>query len=132
MPGQEAVERTGTLHVFGHGDTRVRAGVQPRSTGWRLIQAFIRVGAGLLLAPVAFFAPPHGAWTAAALLAGLVLGVRKWMERDTLLMLDGPCPRCGESVTLERPIRLRNPWTLDCEACHHALTMNLEPPDSPA
>lgn len=129
MASPGTVERAGTLRVFGHGHTTFRATVQPRTAGWRAVQAAIRIGAGIVVAPLAFFAPPHGAWTGAALLAGLVLGIRKWMERATLLSLEGPCPRCGETVTLERPTALRDPWRLDCEACHHALTVTFAPRD---
>ena len=117
----------GTLRVFGHDDTVAELHVLPRGTAWRASRAGGFIIAGLLAAPVVALLPPHVAWAMAAVLTGLFFGLRKWGERHTLLELSGPCPRCGSTIRLGSPTRLRNPWNLSCESCRHAATLTVEP-----
>lgn len=125
MHASEPREVQGTVTLFGYDETDATATVLPRSVGWRALRAGAFVAGGLLLAPVVALLPPHVAWALAAAVTGMVLGARKWAERFTLLSLEGRCPRCGEPLAVGRPTRLRNPWTLDCEACHHAVTLTV-------
>ncbi|HSG48302.1 MAG TPA: hypothetical protein VLA43_10850 [Longimicrobiales bacterium] len=116
---------TGSLNVFGYGETRATLRVLPRSRGWRALRSGALTLGGLVAAPVVALIPPHAAWALGAAVTGAVLGARKWGERFTLLSLRGSCPRCGAPLTLDRPGPLRNPATVDCEACHHAATLTI-------
>lgn len=108
--------------AFGNDPTEVRLAVMDRSTRWRAARAGPLLGGGLVLAVLAVF-PPHAPW---ALLAGLgaYLAFRKWRERHTLTDLDGPCPHCGERLALAGDTALKSPHTLDCDACHHHVTLH--------
>lgn len=125
MENGEPRELEGTLSVFGHDDTGARVTVLPRSTGWRAVRAGGLVLAGLLAAPVVALLPPHVAWAMGAALTGIFLGARKWAERYTAVSLEGPCPRCAAPLGLGGATRLRNPWTVDCEECHHGITLTI-------
>lgn len=118
-------EIQGHLRIFGYPDTPAPASVLPRSVGWRAARAGARVLAGLVAAPLAALIPPHAAWALGAAATGLVLGARKWSERRTLVSLAGACPRCGAPITLDRPVRLRDPFPIDCTACHHSASLHL-------
>lgn len=127
MPSDSSSSVTGTLRVFGHDDTEARLAVIPRGTAWRATRAGGFILGGVLAAPVVALLPPHVAWAMAAVLTGLFLGLRKWAERHTLVELTGPCPRCGATIHIGSPTRLRNPWNVSCEACRHAATVTVDP-----
>lgn len=116
----------GTFRVFGHDDTVAELEVLPRSTAWRGTRAGGFILAGVLAAPVVALLPPHVAWAMAAVLTGLFFGLRKWSERHTLMELTGPCPRCGSTIRIESPTRLRNPWTVTCDSCRHSATLTVD------
>lgn len=114
------------LTVFGHPATDATLSVLPRSTGWRAARAGALTGGGLILAPVVAILPPHVAWALASAVTGSVLGWTKWQERYTLTELSGKCPRCGEPISITSPTRLRSPWTVSCDACHHPATLEVD------
>lgn len=126
MHPQGTREIQATLRVFGFEDTRAHLSVLPRSTPWRAARAGTFAVAGVFMAPVVALVPPHAAWGLAAVVTGCVLAARKWGERFTLLELEGPCPRCGSALAVATPTRLRDPWTVDCEACHHQATLTVD------
>jgi len=72
---------------------------------------------GLLVAPVVVLVPPHVPWALGALGVGGILARRRWLERFTVLDVDGACPRCGKPVKGTRG-RLRHPHPVLCESCH--------------
>lgn len=117
------MEIRGTLATFGHDPTEVAAQVLPRSVRWRAVRAGAFLAGGVLSAPVVAVFPPHVAWALGAVVTGIVFATRKWAERFSLLALEGTCPRCGAAVQLSGPMRLRNPWSLSCEACHHGAVL---------
>ena len=131
MSASSANSVSGTFQVFGHEDTRADLQVIPRGTGWRAARAGGFILGGLLAAPVVALLPPHVAWAMASVLTGLFFGLRKWSERHTLTELSGPCPRCGSSIRIDSPTRLRTPWSVSCEACHHAATLTVAPGELP-
>lgn len=133
--GPSAVTRTdtppparGRLSLFGHESTQAEVALQPRSVGWRTTRAAQRVGIGLVAAPLLALVPPHVPWAAGAVLAGLVLGGRRWRERYTVTAATGPCPRCGTALTLHAPRPLKDPLTMDCPACHHQASLRVDLP----
>lgn len=125
MQSPGVLEVPGTLRIFGHDDTVARLVVLRRGMAWRGLRAGGLLLAGLVAAPVVALIPPHAAWALAAVITGLVLGGRKWAERFTLLSLEGPCPRCGSTIRVAGPTRLKNPDTVDCEGCHHGSTLTV-------
>jgi hypothetical protein len=131
MPAPKSTSVSGTLQVFGHEDTTAELRVIPRGTAWRAARAGAFVLGGLVLAPVVFILPPHVAWASAAVLTGVFLGYRKWLERHTLVELSGPCPRCGTTIRIESATRLRNPWSVSCEACRHSATLTVSSDELP-
>ena len=131
MSSASASSVAGTLRVFGHDDTVAQLAVLPRGTAWRATRAGGFILGGLLAAPVVALLPPHVAWAMGSVLTGLFFGIRKWSERHTLVELSGPCPRCGATIRIGSPTRLRNPWNVTCDACRHAATVTVEPGDLP-
>lgn len=127
MPTASASPVTGKLRVFGHDDTVAHLAVVPRGTSWRATRAGGFILGGLLAAPVVALLPPHVAWAMGSVLTGLFFGIRKWSEKHTLMQLSGACPRCGAEIQIGSPTRLRNPWTVSCEACNHAATVTVDP-----
>jgi hypothetical protein len=107
---------------FGDEPTTVTLEVTPRSARWRAGRAGPFLAGALLLAPMALF-PPHAPWALGAAGAAF-FAFRKWRERVTLTDMDGPCPHCGEELRLAGHTALRSPHTLDCDSCHHHVTLH--------
>lgn len=126
-PGTHAVPcRHGRLSLFGHEPTRATVRLLRRSRRWRTIRALRVAGVGVLVAPLLALVPPHAPWALGALVGSLFLAKRRLSETRTLVGLEGPCPHCGELVTLEAPTRLRSPHPVACEVCHHEVTLHVE------
>lgn len=118
--------RTGRLHLFGHEATPATVRLLLRSRRWRTLRALRVAGAGLLVAPLLTLVPPHAPWALGAVVGTLFLARRRLGETHTLVDLRGPCPHCGEGVTIHAPTRLRWPHPVACEACHHEVTLHLD------
>jgi len=80
----------------------------------------------LLVAPVVVLVPPHVPWALGALASGGFLARRRWLERFTVLDVEGTCPRCGTPVKAARG-RLRTPHPVLCEACHFEGSVEVPP-----
>jgi hypothetical protein len=76
----------------------------------------------VVIAPFVAIFPPHAVWLIGALGAGAFLARRRYVERYTLLELDGTCPKCGTPFRV-KPGRLHVPHPLPCEGCHHEPTV---------
>jgi len=131
MSDSQPVQVTGTLRVFGSEDTTAQLRLVSRSAGWRAVRALGFILAGIALAPVVVLLPPHVVWASAAVGTGIFFGIRKWTERHTVLGMEGRCPNCGETIAVTSSTRLRNPWTVSCDHCHHAATLEVQPEDLP-
>ena len=126
MSDSDTLSVQGVLRLFGHDDSRADLTLIPRSTAWRGVRAGPLAGGGLALAVPLVLLPPHGAWSLAVAVTGLVLGGRKWSEHFTLVKLEGPCPRCGETIVLEGPARFKNGAGIDCAACNHTSKLSVD------
>lgn len=104
--------------LFGFDDTPVRATIIARSRAWRVGGAARRFAVFVVVAPFVAIFPPHAVWPIGALLTGAALARRRYVERFTLVQVDGPCPRCGAALSA-KPGRLKLPHALPCEACNH-------------
>ena len=117
-----------SLATFGSDPVAVQAWVLPRSDRWRIVGA-LRAGLlGIVTAPVVFLVPPHVPWALAALATGTFLAYRRMQERFTLLWLEGVCPRCGTTISVARPTRLRGNHTLPCPGCQHETVLSVDTP----
>ena len=114
------------ITLFGFDVAPADARIEARSTGWRARRAAIALAAGLIVAPAVGLVPPHAPWALGALGMGLLVAGRRWAEAHTLHFLDGACPRCGEGVSLSRPVRLRHPHPISCPSCNYELTVSVD------
>jgi hypothetical protein len=80
----------------------------------------------LVVAPVMGLIPPHAPWILGALTGGGLLARRRWIERFTLVDVEGTCPRCGGAVKAASG-RLRDPHPAVCDACHHEAAVRILP-----
>ncbi|NNL31476.1 MAG: hypothetical protein HKO77_10655, partial [Gemmatimonadetes bacterium] len=49
---------------------------------------------------------------------GGVLARRRYIERFTLVSVDGQCPKCNGELKVKKG-RLKQPHSLPCEGCNH-------------
>jgi predicted RNA-binding Zn-ribbon protein involved in translation (DUF1610 family) len=114
------------ITLFGFDVVPAHARIEARSVGWRALRTSIALAAGLIVAPAVFLVPPHAPWALAALGVGLVTARRRWAEVHTLHFFEGACPRCGEGVSISRPVRLRHPHAVSCPSCHYELALSVD------
>lgn len=117
-PGGEDFEVDARATLFGFEAIPVRAKIIARSHGWRVGGAARTFGLFVLVAPFVAIFPPHAVWPIGALLTGALLARRRYVERFTLVGVDGPCPKCGAPLSVERG-RLEQPHPLPCDGCNH-------------
>lgn len=122
----EAFEVEGEATLFGFEPTVARTAIAARSRGWRLGGSARIFAVFVVIAPFVAIFPPHAVWPIGALLTGAILARRRWVERFTLLEVDGTCPKCGTPYSIKRS-RLRVPHPLPCETCHHQGSLRLPP-----
>ena len=101
--------------------TEGRARVIERSASWRRTSA-LRELLWLLLAPVAFFIPPHIPWVLLVIGLGLIRAFNKAREYRTLVSLHGTCPKCGTEQDFTELGRMGNPHKVQCSSCRWTLT----------
>ena len=114
------------ITLFGFDVVPANARIEARSVGWRALRASVALAAGLIVAPVVFLVPPHAPWALAALGISLLTALRRWAEVHTLHFFEGACPRCGEGVSISRPVRLRHPHAVSCPSCHYELALSVD------
>ena len=114
------------ITLFGFDVVQADARIEERSTGWRARRAATALAAGLIIAPAAALVPPHAPWAVGALGIGLVTAIRRWAEKHTLHSLEGACPRCGDDISISRPIRLRHPHPTSCPSCRYELAISVD------
>ena len=124
VPGAFDLEAHATL--FGFEETPARATVIARGRGWRVGGAARTFGISVVIAPIVAIFPPHAVWLIGALLAGALLARRRYIERFTLVHVEGTCPRCGATLGVKSG-RLEEPHPLPCEACHHESSLQMPP-----
>lgn len=104
--------------LFGFDDTPVRATIMARSRAWRVGGAARTFAVFVVVAPFVAIFPPHAVWPIGALLTGAALARRRYIERFTLVKVDGPCPKCGAPLSVKAG-RLELPHAVPCEGCKH-------------
>jgi len=124
VPGAFDLEAHATL--FGFEQTPARATVIARGRGWRVGGAARTFGIFVVIAPIVAIFPPHAVWLIGALVTGALLARRRYIERFTLVHVEGTCPRCGATLGVKAG-RLEDPHPLPCEACHHESSLQMPP-----
>lgn len=117
-PADATFEADARATLFGFDDTPVRATIIARSRARRVGGAARTFAVFVVVAPFVAIFPPHAVWPIGALLTGAVLARRRYVERFTLVQVDGSCPRCGAPLSV-KPGRLERPHALPCEGCNH-------------
>jgi hypothetical protein len=117
-------EMAARLTAFGHEPSAVTAIVSVQSPGARAA----RVLAGLAMfwgvALVSVFIPvAHFILVPAFLLTGIVVAIMRAREDRRLILLRGPCPRCGAAQELRPGGRFVDGRRLDCPRCHGDVTL---------
>lgn len=110
--------------LFGFDDEPVRADVIRRSRSWRVGGAARTFAIFVVIAPFVAVFPPHAVWLIGALAIGGILARRRYVERFTLVDVQGRCPKCGTPLSV-KPGRLKRPHPLPCEGCNHEPSLRL-------
>ena len=116
----------GRATLFGFEDSPVKAWIIARSRAWRVGGAVRTFAVFAVIAPLVAVFPPHAVWLIGALALGAFLARRRYVERFTLVRVEGACPRCGTALSVKKG-RLHRPHPLPCEGCNHE--PNLKLPD---
>lgn len=119
-----AFETDAQITLFGFDASPAKAKILHRSRAWRVGGAARTLGIFVLVAPFAAIFPPHAVWPIGALLTGSLLARRRFIERVTLVSLDGRCPKCSKAFAI-KSTRLRMPHPLPCDACHHESSLRV-------
>lgn len=122
--GDATFETEATATLFGFDPSPVRATVTPRSRAWRVGGAARTMVIATVIAPVVAIFPPHAIWPIGALLTGGTLARRRYIERFTLVSVEGDCPKCGAPISV-KSTRLRVPHQMPCEGCNHESLLRL-------
>ena len=123
-PVRGAFEVDAEATLFGFEPTPAHARIAARSRAWRIGGAARTFGVFAVVAPFVAIIPPHAVWLIGALATGGFLARRRFIERFTLLSLDGTCPKCGAPLEIKSG-RLKEPHPLPCETCHHESTLRV-------
>jgi hypothetical protein len=110
--------------IFGFDDAIVRAVIIPRGRAWRAGGAARTMGVFVVVAPFVAIVPPHVVWLMGALATGAFLARRRYVERFTLVSVDGACPNCGTKLSV-KPTRLLTPHQIPCDTCHYTSLLRL-------
>ncbi|MDX1647300.1 MAG: hypothetical protein R3304_09165 [Longimicrobiales bacterium] len=121
-----AFDAGGRATLFGFEDTPVAARIIARSRAWRVGGAVRTFAVSAVIAPFVAVFPPHAVWLIGALAVGGFLARRRYVERYTLVSVEGKCPKCGTPLSVKSG-RLKRPHPLPCEGCNHE--PNLRIPD---
>lgn len=114
------------IALFGFDFVPATARIEARSVGWRARRTALALVVGLIVAPVVALVPPHAPWMLAALGISVLMARRRWAEQHTLHFLAGDCPRCGEDISISRPVRLRHPHPIPCPSCQYELAVSVD------
>ena len=113
------------LEGFGVAPTRAEVEIQVLSTGERLRRGALGPIVGLGMALVTLPIPlVHLFFPAAALVGGVVIGVRRGMSRELFHRATGPCPFCGAEQRLGLTgSTYRVPSSVKCSRCLQPLIL---------
>ena len=100
--------------------TEGRARVIERTGRWRRLHALRELG-WWVLAPAAFFIPPHIPWVLLLLGMGALRAWGRMSEYRTLVSLHGVCPKCATEQDFTELGRMKNPHMVQCANCRWSI-----------
>jgi len=115
-----------SIHGFGVKPSRATIEVETLSGRDRLrrgaIAPLIGLGVAILVLPIPIV---HFAVPPMAILGGVLLGLRRLLQREIITAARGPCPFCGTEQTLGLSgSTYRLPRDLKCRDCLQLLTLD--------
>ena len=94
--------------------------------GQRLTRGFRGAGTFWAIAGACIFIPGlHFVLVPGFLLIGIVTGVMRVRDAETVVRVHGVCPRCKFEQDFTAGNRFAPTWRLDCRACHNHLELAL-------
>lgn len=113
------------IELFGFAPTTARIEVIARSRGWRVSRTLIALLIAWGAIPIVFWLPPHFPWVLGAFGVGIYLAWKYLTQYQTMLSLQGSCPKCGAALSIDKPASLRTPHKLSCADCHNDLYLEV-------
>jgi len=115
-----------SLTAFGSMPSRAAVTVARLTPGQRLARGLRGAGVFWAIAVACIFIPGlHFVLVPGFLLIGLVTGLRRLREAETVVRVHGVCPRCKLEQDFAAGNRFALSWRLDCRACHNHLELAL-------
>ncbi|PYM56227.1 MAG: hypothetical protein DMD77_16815 [Candidatus Rokuibacteriota bacterium] len=115
-----------SLTAFGSMPSHAEVSVARLTPGQRLTRGFRGAGTFWAIAGACIFIPGlHFVLVPGFLLIGIVTGVMRVRDAETVVRVHGVCPRCKFEQDFTAGNRFAPTWRLDCRACHNHLELAL-------
>ena len=115
-----------SLTAFGSMPSHAEVSVARLTPGQRLTRGFRGAGTFWAIAGACIFIPGlHFVLVPGFLLIGVVTGVMRVGDAETVVRVHGVCPRCKFEQDFTAGKRFAPTWRLDCRACHNHLELAL-------
>lgn len=115
-----------SLTAFGSMPSHAEVSVARLTPGQRLTRGFRGAGTFWAIAGACIFIPGlHFVLVPGFLLIGIVTGVMRVRDAETVVRVHGVCPRCKFEQDFAAGNRFAPTWRLDCRACHNHLELAL-------
>ncbi len=115
-----------SLTAFGSMPSHAEVSVARLTPGQRLARGFRGAGTFWAIAGACIFIPGlHFVLVPSFLLIGIVTGVMRVRDAETVVRVHGVCPRCKFEQDFTAGNRFAPTWRLDCRACHNHLELAL-------
>ena len=115
-----------SLTAFGSMPSHAEVSVARLTPGQRLTRGFRGAGTFWAIAGACIFIPGlHFVLVPGFLLIGVVTGVMRVGDAETVVRVHGVCPRCKFEQDFTAGNRFAPTWRLDCRACHNHLELAL-------
>ena len=115
-----------SLTAFGSRPSRAAVTVARLTPGQRLARGFRGAGTFWAIAGACIFVPGlHFILVPSFLLIGIVTGLIRLRDAETVVRVHGVCPRCRFEQDFAAGNRYAPTWRLDCGACHNHLELAL-------
>jgi hypothetical protein len=126
-PGDDVVAKPAArLDIFGFQPTPADVRVIPRARSWRTSRALGSLALCWCIMPIVGLIPPHIPWVLGAFIAGIYLAHKYWTEQFTLVSMRGTCPKCGNTLAIDKVQKLKTPHPITCNRCQHQVLLYVE------
>jgi hypothetical protein len=115
-----------SLTAFGSMPTRAAVSVARLTPGQRFARGFRGAGTFWAIAGACIFIPGlHFVLVPGFFFIGIVTGMMRIRDAETVVRVHGVCPRCQFEQDFAAGNRFAPTWRLDCRACHNHLELAL-------